>query len=182
MTAPAPELSFLEILTAPPTRRRYAIRCRDCLTVAFAELDANEAAVAHECSACAGRIEIMGEVFGALIGRREYCSACDDRCTNAKGPNCDCPCGGKNHGSGAVVEVKRITGKAPVATMRAKVACLKAAEEWRAMVRQYDAKVATAGPWVRSTARRMRLDAASKRTHAARLRIMRECLDWLASK
>jgi len=25
---------------------------------------------------------------------------CDSRCTNAVGPNCDCSCGGKNHGSG----------------------------------------------------------------------------------
>ena len=25
---------------------------------------------------------------------------CDSRCTHAKGPNCDCSCGGKNHGSG----------------------------------------------------------------------------------
>jgi hypothetical protein len=24
---------------------------------------------------------------------------CDGRCTHAKGPNCDCSCGGKNHGS-----------------------------------------------------------------------------------
>ncbi len=24
---------------------------------------------------------------------------CDSRCTNAKGHNCDCSCGGENHGS-----------------------------------------------------------------------------------
>ncbi|MDD3493032.1 MAG: hypothetical protein PHZ19_06020 [Candidatus Thermoplasmatota archaeon] len=31
---------------------------------------------------------------GSLIGR------CDARCYNADGPDCDCICGGRNHGAG----------------------------------------------------------------------------------
>lgn len=31
---------------------------------------------------------------------------CDARCMNAKGPNCDCSCGGANHGRGYHVELK----------------------------------------------------------------------------
>lgn len=32
-----------------------------------------------------------------IKGRVTDCP-CDGRCTSAKGPNCDCSCGGKNHG------------------------------------------------------------------------------------
>ncbi len=31
---------------------------------------------------------------GTLVGR------CDARCYNADGPDCDCICGGRNHGAG----------------------------------------------------------------------------------
>lgn len=30
---------------------------------------------------------------------------CDSRCTNAVGPNCECSCNGKNHGSAAGIAI-----------------------------------------------------------------------------
>jgi hypothetical protein len=31
---------------------------------------------------------------------------CDARCTNAKGPSCNCSCGGANHGAGHAVDLR----------------------------------------------------------------------------
>ena len=33
-------------------------------------------------------------------GNSEGSRRCDARCYNAKGPKCDCICGGRNHGAG----------------------------------------------------------------------------------
>jgi hypothetical protein len=40
-------------------------------------------------------------------------SACDGRCTNAKGPDCECVCGGKNHGTQRLVVVQHDAGPVP---------------------------------------------------------------------
>ena len=56
---------------------------------------------------------IMGEVIGQRIGWHVSESPCDGRCTGAKGPTCDCPCGGINHGTGRVVVRKVDAGPAP---------------------------------------------------------------------
>lgn len=40
---------------------------------------------------------------------------CDGRCTNAVGPTCDCVCGGRNHGTKALVTVSFDRGPVPVA-------------------------------------------------------------------
>lgn len=53
---------------------------------------------------------VMGKVGRTRAGRLltpEERSPCDGRCTNARGPNCDCRCGGANHGSRRVVTVWR---------------------------------------------------------------------------
>lgn len=39
---------------------------------------------------------------------------CDGRCTNAKGPSCDCPCKGANHGTSRVIQRTVDAGRAPV--------------------------------------------------------------------
>ena len=41
----------------------------------------------------------------------EYLTPCDGRCTNAKGPSCDCKCHGANHGTGRLIERWVPTGK-----------------------------------------------------------------------
>lgn len=52
----------------------------------------------------------MGKIgptrYGRLLTPEER-APCDGRCTNARGPNCDCRCGGVNHGSQRVVTVWR---------------------------------------------------------------------------
>lgn len=37
---------------------------------------------------------------------------CDARCYDAKGPNCDCCCGGKNHGVGLDQAIKNMQDQA----------------------------------------------------------------------
>ena len=62
--------------------------------------------------ACGGEMEHMGRVEGDRLTKTEYRCPCDGRCTGALGPNCDCQCGGANHGSGRVVEVQIDAGRA----------------------------------------------------------------------
>jgi hypothetical protein len=50
-----------------------------------------------------------------LYGVR-YETPCDGRCTSAKGPSCDCSCGGRNHGSNLLVTVVVDAGSIPHAT------------------------------------------------------------------
>jgi hypothetical protein len=38
---------------------------------------------------------------------------CDGRCTGAVGPNCDCSCGGANHGSHRLITVNKDAGAVP---------------------------------------------------------------------
>lgn len=58
---------------------------------------------------------VMGKVGSKnrLMETEERCK-CDARCTNARGPNCECSCGGANHGSNKVVTVQRDVGPVPV--------------------------------------------------------------------
>src|SRR5688500_17079190 len=43
-------------------------------------------------------------------------ATCDERCTSARGPICNCHCGGKHHGSHRVVKVIRDAGPIPIVT------------------------------------------------------------------
>ena len=55
----------------------------------------------------------MGEVKGPRLTQPEDRCPCDRRCTNATGPNCECSCGGVNHGSGRLVSVDVDCGPVP---------------------------------------------------------------------
>lgn len=61
---------------------------------------------------------VMGKVGPSKTTRlfqpEELC-VCDGRCTNARGPNCECSCGGVNHGSQRTVKVWRDAGAVPSA-------------------------------------------------------------------
>jgi hypothetical protein len=76
----------------------------------------------------------MGKVIGLnKYGRLEQACACDARCTHASGPNCDCSCGGENHGKGTLVEIVIIDGTVRVTTpCEAKEA--QRGNEWREAV------------------------------------------------
>lgn len=89
---------------------RWYIRCRDCLAVAAIEVDSVPRDL--KCP-CGGNVLCMGRVFRDRLVRDHQDCPCDTRCTNASGPNCDCQCGGANHGSGMLVTVTRDAGGIP---------------------------------------------------------------------
>lgn len=90
------------------TINRHYYKCPVCLSVMVIE---REKHTRTYCSICDVELLWMGRVSGDLYIREEKKCACDERCTGAQGPNCDCKCGGKNHGTGAVVTVITEMGK-----------------------------------------------------------------------
>lgn len=93
------------------TNYRHFFRCFDCLAVmAVNPADYDEVRKSAVCS-CGGELSEMGAVTHKTVVTSQ--SPCDYRCTNAHGPECDCPCRGANHGSGAVVKVVRSESQAP---------------------------------------------------------------------
>ncbi len=127
--------------------RPHFYRCRDCLTVLCCDAQpgrlghGGHAAAGLTCGACGGREEYMGQAGKqpGRLTRTSMESVCDDRCTSARGPHCECRCGGRNHGSGRWVLVTRDAGEAPTITpgTAREVAQAKArAEEYRAAVEQ----------------------------------------------
>jgi hypothetical protein len=56
-------------------------------------LGGNRAEAAYNILTCTWKISQVRGTFKAEV-------KCDGRCTHAKGSNCECSCGGKNHGSG----------------------------------------------------------------------------------
>jgi hypothetical protein len=94
----------------PPVDRWY-VRCLHCLSVAAVTEHPSTADTL--CGLCDGPIEIMGRVAEKRLVRDEYGTPCDDRCTFAKGPDCECHCAGKNHGSRMVVHIIQDAGPVP---------------------------------------------------------------------
>src|SRR5206468_12359849 len=52
-----------------------------------------------QCGICAGRFESMGRVERDRLIHEHIAAVCDERCTSARGPICNCHCGGQHHGS-----------------------------------------------------------------------------------
>lgn len=133
-------------LTAPVVRvpagqcvRRWFYRCCDCLSVVASETDVkyrDERGRERygECGACGGRMEFMGETKRDRLVKHGFECPCDARCTHARGPSCDCRCGGANHGSGAVVPVTYDAG--PVPRFQVEPQARYLGEQYRALVRQ----------------------------------------------
>ena len=90
---------------------RIFYRCLDCCLVIATE-GQKEWGVLCVCGS--QDFEMMGRVTAQnrLVSDKVR-SVCDDRCTNAQGPNCDCQCGGQNHGSRLVVRIIRDVGAVP---------------------------------------------------------------------
>jgi hypothetical protein len=93
---------------------RWFVRCVTCLAMAAVDEHPNT----HEwrCGVCQGPIENMGRVERERLIHEHLEAICDDRCTNAKGPICNCKCGGQHHGSHRVVRVVRDAGPVPTVT------------------------------------------------------------------
>jgi len=107
---------------------RHFYRCVDCL-----ELTVIDGEQRYEilCD-CGARLDYVGHVHRNVLVIDTERSACDDRCTSATGPHCDCGCGGENHGTNRVVHIQIITGAVPQVTARANLAtrCAQVAA-WR---------------------------------------------------
>lgn len=117
------EILFSDEAPAPaaPVRvsPRHFYRCADCLSVVTVDEQIKMYHDGHTmrvgtCGACGGWIEYMGRTERNRLVRTEDQCPCDARCTGARGPSCDCRCGGKNHGSNLWVSVTVDAGGIPV--------------------------------------------------------------------
>lgn len=194
LTNPVPPVAVRKVWHEPPPARHFW-SCDDCLSVMATDGNANYSAtddkgynvVTLRC-ACGGTVEYMGRVRRDSLIRTELQCACDGRCTGARGPNCDCQCGGANHGTGAVVEVVISTSGVPVVTPVDNRAMARAAE-YRAAVEAARARLEwayrlierkRAGEWINEWSRYMDACDAIKalgvargyRTHARRIKAL----------
>jgi len=94
---------------------RHFWKCPLCLTVAATE-GSNVGSLS--CGYCKVAMSYMGRVSQNRLVRTEERCKCDARCTFATGPNCDCQCGGVNHGSKVLVEVTIDCGAVPTANVK----------------------------------------------------------------
>jgi hypothetical protein len=153
---------------------RWYVRCSTCLAVSAVEEHPNLGD--WRCGICGGSFENMGRVERDRLIHEHMAAICDDRCTSARGPICNCKCGGKHHGSHMVVRVVRDAGPVPTVTPSAgREQCRLNAEEYR---RMRAAALALLDPLLASRRRgylptaeydRMRqLQAALRKAHEAR--------------
>ncbi len=92
-------------------------RCKDCLGVWTLELPMQSyfrgftrpESMPSECPYCqSNEWEWLGFAqLDSMVKPESYCP-CDDRCTHAMGPKCDCKCCGANHGIGSLWTIKRV--------------------------------------------------------------------------
>jgi hypothetical protein len=136
------------------------------------------------CGLCSGHMESMGKVVrDRLVKECDRCT-CDERCTYARGPKCNCKCGGEFHGTGMVVTVKTDAGGVPVVSVPDNAKALAVAAEWKAALaplvdrRSAIAKMKAAGWIERSLFDEMTElnyligKARKAKTHAGRLKIL----------
>lgn len=171
---------------------RHFYRCRACChTVAVeglleTEQTSNGATVPKARCVCEGRLEYIGRVGRkpGLWRDSERC-ACDARCTNAPGPQCDCSCGGVNHGTKRVVPVEVAAGGVPRLKVECAADCIARAAEYAAAAEPFRARLramrearAERGTWRVSHEEQALADALSKiaalRTHKGRLKALAE--------
>jgi len=118
---------------------RYFYRCPHCLIVAALDFQPTPYA---ECDTCrdgerVSHMEFMGRVEQDKSVREYDRPICDDRCTSARGPSCNCKCGGQNHGSHLWITV-RIVNDIPV------VPAPKDADKYRANAKAFENAIAQA--------------------------------------
>ncbi len=100
---------------------RWFLRCTGCLEVMALESDFEPNVFrtnpkAPTCGICGSTLENMGRVQRDRLVTDTMLCKCDDRCTSARGPLCQCACGGKNHGHGMAgyLRVSDDAGAVPV--------------------------------------------------------------------
>lgn len=68
----------------------FVFKCRTCPTMW--RLESRRPELRAACNHC-------GKVAKGAPAKTTD-AKCDSRCTNARGPKCECECGGHNHGAG----------------------------------------------------------------------------------
>ena len=77
----------------------YMFRCTRCRYVERRTFGLQDRVIFNlRCPACT-----VGWLGGTQIIGRVTDTKCDARCMGATGPNCECSCGGKNHGAAHAV-------------------------------------------------------------------------------
>ena len=140
------ELNSLTNIRIKVYMKIYYYRCNICLSVGAVKAVSSQKL---KCSLCKEVMEEMGHVFDAKLVKEEERSVCDERCTRASGPSCDCKCNGKNHGTGLTTTVIIVQGDIPEINLNDGLALfrrnqyLKANEEAK---RRLDDKVKSLNP------------------------------------
>jgi hypothetical protein len=76
---------------------RFIGTCKGCKTTVVATIaDEPLNDTVRPCPSCGKNVTIE-RVFGSVKDSKK----CDARCWNAKRSDCECSCGGKNHGGGS---------------------------------------------------------------------------------
>ena len=73
---------------------RWLGQCRSCKAVIREDHEPSQAFTGRVAACTCGRLVKLQQVSGCVTERR-----CSSLCTNAKRSDCECSCGGENHGS-----------------------------------------------------------------------------------
>ena len=166
-------------------QRRY-YKCSDCLSPMVTEERLDSSA---ECF-CGGSLACMGMVKQDSHIHHEYSvTPCNTLCTDATGPNCNCSCGGKNHGVQRRADIQRDEDRGiailtpPDRDKAVSVAAeYRAAKEaaWQRLVAKWGEDLDTAG-WIANRWRRCEAitndkaalwHARTMKVHAARMKAL----------
>lgn len=113
--------------------KRHFWKCNECLSFCAIEQADMNAWDRVKCGLCDSFMWYMGRVEQTRLKRDEVHCACDDRCTSATGPKCNCKCGGVFHGTHAVVHVTVDAGGIPIAQVKTNAKILRELNEYRAL-------------------------------------------------
>ena len=164
--------------THAPQIKRHFYKCHECLS--FCAVDSEYGFNRVLCSLCHVPMHYMGRVEQTRLKIDTVRCLCDARCTFATGPNCECSCGGVNHGKGVVVEVTIDAGKVPTAQIKPTAQVLYDLKQYRTLRDQLQAELNDvrqhhSGPsYLRSRILYAALQsAASKTSHAGRMKALK---------
>ncbi|MFA7329804.1 MAG: hypothetical protein WC326_01905 [Candidatus Delongbacteria bacterium] len=165
---------------------RHYHKCLGCL-LPFVT-DAYRLPDGATCSICGSlRFHHMGEVFkvsGQLVAGDAITDCkCDSKCTCATGPECDCRCGGENHGAGMAATFERLASGAVQVKLavpeKAQARSRLAATEYQAALAQAQTEEAPfrgCGSGYYWRGERLVREAQASRSHGTRMRKLKEAL------
>lgn len=92
------------------TKPLHYFKCVDCLT----PVTSHERRSTFACDCGGSTFKYMGEVLRDRTVVQGSVCKCNEVCVHATGPNCNCECGGTNHGLGMLgyEKIGIVTGKA----------------------------------------------------------------------